>query len=174
VAANAAAMKAHEDELKAASEAVRATEGRLSAVQPAADTGAADASLADAKRKVADERSGNIMFRAAAAWQRTPVEEMTSESFATVVHYAVVAIAIALACTTALAAVISSLPDRGSRPPSKLSRALRGLLLARRRRHPVVVTKTVEVPGPVQYIDRMVHIPVSQDGRVLDRNERAA
>ena len=57
VRANAAAQKAHADELRDASALVKTAEARLAAVQPAPDTSAADAILADAKRKVADERS---------------------------------------------------------------------------------------------------------------------
>ena len=35
----------------------------------------------------------NPMFRVAAAWQRTPVEELTLEQFESVKHYAVIALA---------------------------------------------------------------------------------
>ena len=110
------------------------------------------------------------MFRAAAAWQRTPVEEMTSEQFASVVHWAVIAIAIAVACSTALAAIISSLPERGDKP-SKLARALRSLILAHRRRHPIIVRR--DVPGPIQYRDRprFVYVATDDQGRVRNPDD---
>ena len=68
-------MKAHADELKDASALVKAAEGRLAAVAPAPAMRASDASLAEAKTDVADARAMNPMFRVAAAWQRTPVED---------------------------------------------------------------------------------------------------
>jgi hypothetical protein len=74
----------------------------------------------------------NPMFRGAAAWQRTPVEDLTSEQFESVKHWAVIALATATALATALAAVISALPERGSRP-GKLVRANRAMVAARRK-----------------------------------------
>jgi hypothetical protein len=164
VRANAAAQKAHADELRDASGLVKAAETHLAEVPPAPDTSAADASLAAAKRKVADERSSNVMFRAAAAWQRTPVEEMTSEQFAAVVHYAVIAIAIAMACSTALAAIIASLPEHSGKL-SKLSLALRRFIAPWRKR--LVVYR--DVPGPFRDRTIFVHTPVDRvTGLILD------
>ena len=165
VRANAAAQKAHADELKDASALVKTAEARLAGIAPAPDTSAADARVADAKRKVADERSTNVMFRAAAAWQRTPVEELTSEQFASVVHWAVIAIAIAVACSTALAAIISSLPERGDKP-SKLARAIRATLAARRK-----TIRRLKETVRTEYRDRVIFKWVPTDpisGRVLD------
>jgi hypothetical protein len=163
--ANAAAMKAHADELKDASVLVKDAEMRLAGVASAPDTSMADASLADAKRKVADERSTNVMFRAAAAWQRTPVEDLSSESFAAVVHYAVIALALATACATALAAIIASLPERGDKP-SKLAMALRRMVAARRK-----TLRRIRETVRVEYRDRVKFIYVPCDprtGKVLD------
>jgi hypothetical protein len=58
---------------------------------------AAEAAVADAKRRVADVRLMNPMFRVAAAWQRTPVEDLTSEQFESVKHWAVIALSVATA-----------------------------------------------------------------------------
>ena len=165
VQANAAAMRAHADELQDASALVKAAETRLAAVQPAPNTSAADASLAGAKRKVADERSTNVMFRAAAAWQRTPVEDLSSESFAAVVHYAVVAIAIAMASSTALAAIIASLLERDGRS-GKLAMALRRMIAARRK-----TLRRLKETVRTEYRDRTIFRYVPTDpvsGRVLD------
>ena len=162
VAANAAAQKAHADELRAASEAVRAAEERLGGVAPAPDMGPSDASLAEARRKVADARALNPMFRVAAAWQRTPVESLTLEQFESVKHYAVIALATATALATALAAVISSLPERSDKQ-GKLARAIRAMIARRRR------SIYRDVPGPIRFRDRVIHIPVDRaTGLVLD------
>jgi hypothetical protein len=161
VASNAAAMKAHADELKAASEAVRAAEAR-----PAPDMRAAEAAVADAKRRVADARSTNPMFRVAAAWQRTPVEDLTSEQFESVKHWAVIALSVATAFTTATAAVIASLPERGQGEPSKLARAFRAMLAARRK-----TLRRVRETVRTEYRDRvkLVYVPTDPaTGRVLD------
>jgi hypothetical protein len=166
VAANAAAQKAHADELKAASDAVRAAEGRLAAVEPTPDMRASDASLADARRTVADARAVNPMLRVAAAWQRTPVEELTLEQFEAVKHWAVIALASATALATALAAVISSLPERDAKKPGKLSMALRRLIAARRR-----TIRRLQERVRVEYRDRVrfLYVPCDpQTGKVLD------
>ena len=63
VRANAAAQKAHADELRDASALVKAAEARLAAVDPAPEMRASDASLAEARRRVADARAMNPMFR---------------------------------------------------------------------------------------------------------------
>lgn len=165
VAANATAMKAHADELKAASEAVRVAEERPGGVAPAPDTSASDAGLVEARRQVADARSMNPMFRVAAAWQRTPVEEMTLEQFEQVKHWAVIVLSIATAATTALAAIIASLPERSSQS-SKLARAIRAMVAARRK-----TIRRLQETVRVEYRDRtkVLYVPVDpQSGRVLD------
>ena len=167
--ANAAAQRAHADELRDASALMKAAEARLAGIPPAPDTSAADASLADAKRKVTDERSTNVMFRAAAAWQRTPVEDLSSESFAAVVHYAVIALALATACATALAAIISSLPERDGKQ-GKLARAIRTMVAARRK-----TIRRLQERVHTEYRDRVKFIYVPCDprtGKVLDPDAR--
>lgn len=162
VRANAAAQKAHADELKDASALVTAAEARLAAVEPAPDMRTSDVDVAAAKRQVADARALNPMFRVAAAWQRTPVEDLTSEQFEAVKHWAVIALATATALATALAAIIASLPDRSSRP-GKLTLALRRMIASRRRKiH-------------VEFRDRVKFIYVPCDpatGKVLDPDTR--
>jgi hypothetical protein len=161
VASNAAAMKAHADELRAASEAVRAAEAR-----PAPDIRAAEAAVADAKRRVADARSMNPMFRIAAAWHRVSVEDLTSEQFAVVKRWAVIGLSVATALTTATAAVIASLPERGQAQPSKLARAIRAMVAARRK-----TLRRIRETVRTEYRDRTVYLHVPTDpatGRVLD------
>jgi hypothetical protein len=167
VRANAAAQKAHADELRDASAQVKASKARLAAVDPAPDMRSSDANIAEAKRKVADARSLNPMFRVAAAWQRTPVEDLASEQFEQVKHWAVIALSIATALATALAAVISSLPER-SEKPSKLSLALRRMIAARRK-----TLRRLRETVRTEYRDRFIHVPVDPvSGRVLDADVR--
>lgn len=167
VRANAAAQKAHADELKAASALVEAAEARLATVEPPPDMRASDMEVAEAKRKVADVRAMNPMFRVAAAWQRTPVEDLTSEQFEAVKHWAVIALATATALATALAAIIASLPERGLKP-SKLSLALRRMIAARRKTLRRILERT-------EYRDRVKFVYVPCDpasGKVLDPDAR--
>ncbi len=93
---------------------------------------ASDRDVAEAKRRMADARARNPMFRVAAAWQRTPVEDLTSAQFESVKHLAVIALASATALATPLAAIIASLPERGDRQ-GRLARAIRAMVAARRK-----------------------------------------
>ncbi len=165
VRANAAAQKAHADELRDASALVKDAEARLATVEPAPDMSASDRDVAEARRRVADARAMNPMFRVAAAWQRTPVESLSLEQFESVKHWAVVALSVATALTTALAAIISALPERGGKP-SKLSLALRRMIAARRKT-PRRLKETVRI----EYRDRVRILYVPCDpatGKVLD------
>jgi hypothetical protein len=165
VASNAAAMKSHAEELKAASAAIRTAEAR-----PAPDLGKAGEAVAEAKRRVADARAMNPMFRVAATWQRVPVEDLTSVEFEVVKHWAVIALATATAVTTALAAVISSLPDRTGKP-SRLARAIRLWLVGRRR-------ALHRLGAETKIVDRIVRVrefvPTHPEtGMPLDRRSRS-
>jgi hypothetical protein len=168
VRANAAAQKAHSDELRDASALVKAAEARLSTAPPGPDMRASDADLAAARRKVTDARAMNPMFRVAAAWQRVPVETLTGEQFEQVKHWAVIALSVATALATALAAVISSLPERTA-APSKLARALRAWLGARRK-----ILRRVDDQTRVEYRDRprFIYVPTDESGRVLNPDTR--
>jgi hypothetical protein len=170
VRAKAAAQKAHADELRDASALVKAAEARLAAVDPAPEMSASDASLAEARRRVADARAINPMFRVAAAWQRTPVEKLTSEQFEAVKHWAVIALASATALATALAAVISAIPERGGKP-GKLARAIRALVAARRK-----TLRRLKETIRVEYRDRvkLVYVPCDPaTGKVLDPDAKS-
>ena len=104
------------------------------------------------------------MFRVAAAWQRTPVEALTSEQFEAVKHWAVIALASATALATALAAIIVSLPERNDRP-GKFTLALRRWVAARRRKI------------RVEFRDRVkfVRVPVDRvTGLVLDPDVKSS
>ena len=122
---NRAVQEEHAISLKTATEQVADAEKRLAdaeavKVDDKATTKAVDA----AKQKVADARAMNPMFRVAAAWQKIPVQKLSSEDFEQVKHWAVIGLAVATAFTTTLAAIISSMPERG-KGSSKLGRSLR-------------------------------------------------
>jgi hypothetical protein len=128
-----------------------------------------DASIAEAKRKVTDARAMNPMFRVAAAWQRTPVETLTGEQFEQVKHWAVIALSVATALATALAAIISSLPERAA-APSKLAKALRAWLGARRK-----TLRRIDDQTRVEYRDRIVvrWVPIDADSGLPVNPENA-
>ncbi len=121
------------------------------------------------RRRVADAKALNPMYRVGAAWMRTPVEDLTGEQFEVVKHWAVLALAGATALATALAAIISSLPDRSS-GPSKFSRALRAMIAARRK-----TIRRLKEGVRVEVKDRVkiVYVPTGPvSGRVLDSDDR--
>jgi hypothetical protein len=168
VDADAAAQAAHSAELKAASDAVKEAEAKQTAAEanPAPDMHASDEAVKLAKQKVADARSMNPMFRVAAAWQGVEVESLTLNQFEQVKHWAVIALAGATAVTSALAAVISCLPERGPKGDGKLARAMRKMIAARRKTLRRFSERVV-----TQFKDRtkVVYIPVDvATGKVLD------
>jgi hypothetical protein len=164
--ANTATQAAHVAELKTATEAVTKAQDKLDeASKNPPDMRVSDEEVKQAKQKVADARSMNPMFRVAAAWQKVPVQELSSEEFEGVKHYAVIALAAATAFTTALAAVISSLPERG-KEESKLARAIRAMVAARRK-----TIRRLKERVVTEFKDRikLVYVPVDiATGKVLD------
>jgi hypothetical protein len=164
--ADAAAQAAHSAELRNASDQVARAEERLAAAGAnPPDMHVSDDAVATAKQRVTDARSMNPMFRVASAWQNVPVEDLSSEQFEQVKHWAVIALATATALTTAMAAIISSLPERGE-TNGKLARAMRSMFLARRktlrRFNERVVTEFKERT-------KLVYVPVDvATGKVLD------
>jgi hypothetical protein len=72
-------------------------------------------------------------------------------------HWAVIALAGATAGTTALAAVMASFSELGSRPSSKLNRMLRAWMA--RRRKPIVVRQDVPGPETVKEVEVFRDVP---------------
>ena len=170
---NRDSQAAHADELRTASEQVALAEKRLSDAEAnVVERASSDEAVKLASQRVADERAMNPMFRVAAAWQRTPVQDLSSSEFEQVKHFAVIALAGATAFVTMTAAIICSMPERGS-GSGKVSRAVRAWLARRRKR------LTVHVPGPVKTQveirehTRMVYLPVDNQGRVLNPDANA-
>jgi hypothetical protein len=151
---NRDAQAAHDAADKAASDAVKDAEAKLAAVGPAPDMHAYDRAIEEANQRVIDARATNPMYQVAADWQKVPVQQLTSDQFDTVKHWAVLGLAGATATTSTLLAVIASLLDRPN-TPSKLNRMLRAWIA--RRRKPIVTR--VDVPGPIEYQDREVPVP---------------
>ena len=119
----------------------------------------------EAQRKVADARSMNPMFRVAAAWQKVPVQQLTSEEFEHVKHWAVIALSAAVAFSTSMVAVISSMPERGQ-SNGKLARAIRARLAAKRK-----TLRRISGIVRTEFKDRtkVVYVPVDvATGKVLD------
>jgi hypothetical protein len=164
--ANKEAQEAHAAELKTATEQVTDVEKRLAAAEASKpDTHAVTEAREQAECKVADARAMNPMYRVAAAWQKVPVQQLTPEQFEYVKHWAVIALATAVAFSTSMVAVISSMPERGQ-SNGKLARAIRGWLAARRKtlRRVTGVVRT-------EFKDRtkVVYVPVDvATGKVLD------
>ena len=159
--ANGDLQAKHSAELEQADAKVNEADARVRAIPPAPDTQAADEKVRAAELAVDDARTMNPMFRVAAAWQKIPAKDLTSEQFEQVKHWAVIALAGATALVTALAAVISELPARDGKS-TKLNRMVRAWIA--RKRKPVYrdvpgpeVIKEVEVlrdvPGPIEYRD---------------------
>ena len=169
-AANARAQAEHARREAAAEADLAAARTALAAVQPI-DIKAAEADLVVAQQAVDRERAANPLSRLAASLYSTDVANLRPEDYATVRKAITLSLAFLMAVGTLGAGLISALPDRADRKPSKLVRAFRSLVLARRRRHPVVVRR--DVPGPIQYRDRprFVYVATDDQGRVRNPDD---
>ena len=137
----------------------------MRAIPPAPDTQAADEKVRAAELAVDDARTMNPMFRVAAAWQKVPVQELSSEEFEQVKHWAVIALSVAVAFSTSMVAVISSMPERGQ-GNGKLARAIRARLAAKRK-----TLRRISGIVRTEFKDRtkVVYVPVDvATGKVLD------
>jgi hypothetical protein len=167
---NTEAQKRHDEDLAAASAAVKAAQDKLDAASTSApNTHDVEAAVEAARQKVIDARTMNPMFRVAAAWQKVPVQDLSLEQFEQVKHWAVVALAVVTAVGSSLAGIIASLPERTGQP-SKLSRMLRAWIARRRKKiyrdvpgpeviKEVEVVKEVPVPGPERIKEVVKEVP---------------
>jgi hypothetical protein len=163
---NRGAQDAHNDELKSASDQVVSAERRLADEEAIKfDTHVTDEIRDEASRKVKEARAMNPMFRVAAAWQKVPVQDLTSEQFEYVKHWAIMALAFGCAFVTSILAVISSMPERGQ-SNSKLVRAIRARLAAKRKTLRRFKERVItEIKKEV----KLVYVPVdATTGKVLD------
>jgi hypothetical protein len=129
------------------------------------DTHVAVEAREEAQRKVAEARAMNPMYRVAAAWQKVPVQQLTSEEFEHVKHWAVIALSAAVAFSTSMVAVIASMPERGQ-SNGKLVRAIRARLAAKRK-----TLRRISGIVRTEFKDRtkVVYVPVDvATGKVLD------
>jgi hypothetical protein len=163
---NREAQEAYAAELKEATDKVANAEQMLTEAENAeVDTHLTTEAREAAEQKVADARAMNPMFRVAAAWQKVPVQQLTSEEFEHVKHWAVIALSAAVAFSTSMVAVIASMPERGQNN-GKLARAIRARLAAKRKtlRRITGIVRT-------EFKDRtkVVYVPVDvATGKVLD------
>jgi hypothetical protein len=163
---NREAQEAHAADLRDATAKVADAERMLTEVENAkVDNHLTTEAREAAQQKVADARAMNPMFRVAAAWQKVPVQELSSEEFEQVKHWAVIALSVAVAFSTSMVAVISSMPERGQ-GNGKLARAIRARLAAKRKtlRRLTGIVRT-------EFKDRtkVVYVPVDvATGKVLD------
>ena len=172
-AANGKAQAEHAARSAAAEAALSAARAELATLAPV-DLSGPEAAVVSAKQAVERERAANPMTRLAASLSRTDTANLTAEDYEWLRRTVSVSVGAILAFATLAAGLISSLPERGSRAPSKLAGALRSLALARRRRHPVVIRRDVPGPVEVRFRDRFVHVPVDDQGRVLSDQKRAS
>ena len=163
---NREAQEAHATELKEATDKVANAEQMLTEAENAkVDTHLTTEAREEAQRKVAEARAVNPMYRVAAAWQKVPVQQLTSEEFEHVKHWAVIALSAAVAFSTSLVAVIASMPERGQ-SNGKLARAIRARLAAKRK-----TLRRISGIVRTEFKDRtkVVYVPVDvATGKVLD------
>ena len=143
----------------------------LAGLQPL-DIKAAEQAVVDAQQNFTKEQANSPMRRTAAMVFGTPTA--SPAQYESLRRAIAISVAVLVSSATLGAGLISSAPDRGERKPSKLVQTFRSLMLERRRRHTVVVHHNVPGPVQVQFRDRLVHVPVDDQGRVLSDNRRAS
>lgn len=161
-AANARAQAEHARRATAAEADLASARAAFTALKPV-DIKAEEENLVAAKRSVDRERAANPMSRIAASFHQVDTANLRAEDYQGFRRFVTLSLATLMAFGTLAAGLISSLPERGSKP-SKLALALRRLLARWRKR--LIVYR--DVPGPIQFRDRVLHVPVDTLGRVLD------
>ena len=124
-----------------------------------------------AQQAVVREREASPLHRLATSILGVDgVANLKAEQYEAVRRIAILSIAFLVYSGTLGTGLISSLPDRGSKRPSKLARALRGLAARWRKR--LVVYR--DVPGPVPFRDREIRMPVDRiTGLVVNPDKKA-
>jgi hypothetical protein len=161
---NSRAQAEHARRAAAADADLAIARSALAALKPI-DLKAEEADLVTAKKAVERERAANPMTRLAASIFRTDTANLTAEDYQAFRRFVTLSLAALMAGGTLAAGLISALPERGTRSPSKLSRMVRAWLARRRR------SIYRDVPGPVQFRDRTIFKYLATDpvsGRVLD------
>jgi hypothetical protein len=133
------------------------------AKQPSATT------LADAERALDDELQLSVMHRLAASIYGIRVSEVTEGQFNALKRFVVLGLACSISLLSAVVSVIAHMQPKSDRP-SKLARAIRAMVAARRK-----TIRRLKETVRVEYQDRttFVHLPVDPvSGRVLDPDTR--
>ena len=129
--------------------------------QPPAVSPEASKALLEAKTTFREKAGQSPAWRLTAAVFGEDVSSVTPAQFGTVKKFVTATLAITFATLSMAVSVVAHLQPNGHQP-SKLSRATRAWLA--RRRRPVYRS----VPGPTQYRDRFIHVPVDPvSGRPL-------
>jgi hypothetical protein len=164
-AANARAQAEHAKHVAAAETDLAQARTALAAVKPV-DIKTAEADLVAAKKDVEQARAASPMHRLAASFFRVGTADLTAEGYESVRRVAILSLAAVVSAGTLVAGLISALPERGTRSPSKLSRALRAMIAARRK-----TIRRLQETVRTEYRDRTIFRYVPTDpvsGRVLD------
>lgn len=169
--ADAAAVAAYREALKAYDERLASLTGQRSALQaavaaarakqPSAASPEASGALLEARQAFEERADQSPVWRLTAAVFGKSVSDVTPAQFAKVKAVVTATLAIGFATLSMAVSIVVHAQLRSERP-SKLSRMLRAWLA--RRRRPIYR----DVPGPVQFRDRVIHIPVDALGRVLN------
>lgn len=156
--ANAGAQASYDDRLRRAEEALRAAEGRL---QAAPDLRAAEEGVRASEARLRAATAANPMAQLAAGLTDTQLDRVKS--------VVAVSLGFAVAFTTSLLAFLAHLEPRIPGRESKLARAIRAMVAARRKK-----LRRIEPTIEYRYRDRVLHVPVDALGRVLNPDARSS
>ena len=161
VASNAAAQKAHDDEVRKAADSVTEVEAQLKALPKPVHAKENEIAVADAQKALEKAAADSTMYRTAAAWFGTPVKDLTAEQFERFKRMAVYGVAASAAIATMLVSFISHAVPVDRRGRAKLIQAIRAYFARRRKNVVRTVVKTVEKP-----VEKVVEV---QKHVVVDR-----
>ena len=151
--ANAAAQAAYDARLREAQSAATAAQGRVDA---AARLNGSEEALRAAEGRLRAAMAGNPMARLASGLSDQALDRVKS--------VVAVSLGAAIAFATSLLAFLAHLEPRVPGRGSKLARAVRAMIAARRK-----TLRRLRETVRTEYRDRLVHIPVDPvSGRILD------
>jgi hypothetical protein len=143
--------------------------GRRSGLQARVDAARAKrssaAALADAERALDDQLQLSVMHRLAASIYGVRASEVTEGQFNALKRFVVLGLACTISLLSAVVSVIAHMQPKSDKP-SKLARAVRAMVAARRK-----TIRRLQEKVRVEYRDRtrFIHVPVDPvSGRVLD------
>ena len=155
------ALSAYNDRLNVLLADRKSKQGQIDAARGKAiaiDDASARTAVGDARQALSEELLLSPMHRLAASIYGVPVSEVTERQFNTVKNFAVFGLAGAISVITMLVSLVAHAEAKRDKRPGRVANAIR-LWIARKRK-PLKVVRTIEIPGPTRDVEKIVEVRV--------------